>query len=336
MSLWLVRAGRYGEQEVRALEKGLVSVGWKDLPDLSGVKTRDELVKLFEKTYPNRTRKSVANQVGQIWAFVRRIERGDLVVLPLKAQSAIAVARVEGGYEYRNDLGEDMHHVRRAKWLRTDIPRAALDQDLLLSFGAFMTVCQVTRNKAEERVETLLKQGSRGMEGGTLEKGSDLEPMDIEQIARDQIVDYINRKFKGHDLARLVEAVLQAEGYVTTRSEPGPDGGVDILAGSGPMGFEPPRVCVQVKSASSTADVTVFRSLQGTVQQFKAEQGLLISWGGFNRKVVEEARRSFFSIRMWDSGDLLEAILKSYDRFPDALKAELPLKRTWTLVLKEE
>ena len=119
-------------------------------------------------------------------------------------------------------------------------------------------------------------------------------------------------------------------------TEPGPDGGVDILAGAGPMGFDNPRICVQVKSSSSPADVTVFRSLQGSVQTFNAEQGLLVCWGGFNRKVIEEARRSFFTIRLWDSGDLLEAIIKNYDRFPDALQAELPLKRIWSLVVEEQ
>lgn len=31
-----------------------------------------------------------------------------------------------------------------------------------------------------------------------------------------------------------------------------------------------------------------------------------------------------------------EAILKNYDNIPDALQAELPLKRIWGLVLEEE
>ncbi len=54
--------------------------------------------------------------------------------------------------------------------------------------------------------------------------------------------DYINRKFKRHDLARLVEAVFQAQGYVTIQSEPGPDGGVNILAGAGAFDFDVPKI----------------------------------------------------------------------------------------------
>lgn len=42
-------------------------------------------------------------------------------------------------------------------------------------------------------------------------------------------------------MIRLVEAVLEAEGDVTELSPPGADGGVDILAGSGPLGFSRSR-----------------------------------------------------------------------------------------------
>lgn len=131
------------------------------------------------------------------------------------------------------------------------------------------------------------------------------------------------------------DAVLQAEGYLTRVSPPGPDGGVDILAGSGPLGFGEPRMCVQVKSSSSPSDVTVLRGLQGILQNFRAEQGLLVSWGGFKSSVLQEARQSFFQIRLWDSGDLLKAIFKNCDKFSDQLQAELPLKRIWALVLEE-
>jgi restriction system protein len=60
-----------------------------------------------------------------------------------------------------------------------------------------------------------------------------------------------------------------------------------------------------------------------------------VCWGGFKSSVMQEARQSFFTIRLWDSGDLQGMILRNHDRFPDELKAELPLKRIWALVLEE-
>ncbi len=200
-----------------------------------------------------------------------------------------------------------------------------------------MAVCQITRNNAEERIRAVLagKTMPPPAMADTDEAEDDEESLDVEQAARDQLLEYIQQKFAGHRLADLVDAVLQAEGYLTRLSPPGPDGGVDILAGSGPLGFGDPRMCVQVKSSQTPADVNVLRGLQGILQNFRAEQGLLVSWGGFKSSVWQEARQSFFQIRLWDSGDLLRAIFKNYDRFPDQLQAELPLKRVWALVLEE-
>lgn len=154
-------------------------------------------------------------------------------------------------------------------------------------------------------------------------------------MAHDQIVARIQSRSAGHALARLVDAVLRADGWVTTVSPPGPDGGVDILAGSGSLGLDTPRLCVQVKSQNTPADVTVYRTLQGTMQTFSADQGLLVCWGGFNSKVLQEARQGHFTVRLWDSGDLVGALYKTYEQLPEEIQAELPLKRVWMLVADE-
>jgi len=333
MALWMVRAGRNGEQEEGALEHGVATIGWNELPDLSSIRSRDELKELYEEHNPGETKMQVANAVGQLWAFISRIQRDDLVVLPLKTRAALAIGRVTGPYAYRVDLSPNIHHARPVEWTRTDLPRAAFEQDLLYSFGAIMTVCQIQRNDAERRVRAILAgQPITWPLGGDEELP---EEPDVEQVARDQVLGYISTHFKGHALARLVEAVLQAQGYVTRVSEPGPDGGVDILAGAGPMGFDHPRLCVQVKSSDSASDVNVLRGLKGTMGDFGAQQGLLVSWGGFTRPTVEEARHAFFAVRLWDSDGLIEAVLRNYDRLSDSVQAELPLKQIWALVPEE-
>jgi len=333
MSLWLVRAGRYGEQEQGALEHSVVTIGWNEFSDLSKVKTRDELSELYGKVYSDRAAKKMRaiNEVGQVWRFIHEIQKGDLVALPLKTQSAIAIGKVEGDYEYK-ELTNNIKHIRRVKWLKT-IPRSAFDQNILYSLGAFMTVCKIERNDAENRVRELL-QKREFPEEGTKPEGIE-EVIDIEVYAEDQIVKQIGAKFKGHNLARLVDAILKAQGYVTKQSPPGRDGGVDILAAAGPLGFDKPRVCVQVKSSSSPVDVKILRELQGVMTKVRADQGLLVAWGGFTDSARKEARDAFFSIRLWDQGDLLDEIFKYYDKFGDELKAELPLKKIWGLVIEE-
>jgi len=39
MSVWLIRAGKHGEDEDAALESGYAIIGWREMPDISGVET---------------------------------------------------------------------------------------------------------------------------------------------------------------------------------------------------------------------------------------------------------------------------------------------------------
>jgi restriction system protein len=336
MALWLVRAGKYGEREELALESGNAVVGWQELPDLSSITDRDALKRLLAKVYPNEKPKRLLNWESQLWPIINTIQPGDLLVLPLKSRAMIAVGRVTGPYKYRTDLEKQGLHTRPVKWLK-ELPRSVFDKDLLYSFGAFMTVCRIQRGEAEERVRALLEDRVPHTPEPDADESTDYTaPPDLEQNARDQIREYIGQKFKGHDLAALVAALLEAQGYKLNVSPEGPDGGIDIICGRGALGFEAPRLAVQVKSGDSPVDVKVLRELQGVMKNFGADQGLVVAWGGYRQSVPREATRLFFEIRLWDSNDLIDMIQAHYDELPESFRSALPLKRIWTLVLADE
>lgn len=342
MTLWLVRGDKHGEQQAQALEKSFAYIMFNQVPDLTGADSRDAVKDLLRQAYPEAAESRHANHAGQLFAFAHRIKEGDLVVMPLRHVPKLAIGTVDGPYSHRSDL-EGVHHTRKVNWVRDDVPRTAVGQDLLYSFGAFMTVCRVKRNNAEERILAVMKGGrdpgvqvQLGDDTGADEEAVGPTQVDLEQLARDQLHSHLAVNFTGHELTRLVEAVLEAEGYTTQRAAPGPDGGVDILAARGPLGFESPRIVVQVKSGDSPVDVTVLRALQGSMASFKADQGLLVSWGGFKSTVEKEARLSYFSVRLWCDMDIIDAVLRSYERLPEDLRSELPLKRIWTLVPDED
>jgi restriction system protein len=92
-------------------------------------------------------------------------------------------------------------------------------------------------------------------------------------------------------------------------------------------------MAIQVKSSDLPVDVGVLRELQGVMPAFGADRGLVISWGGFRDSVIREARRLFFSIRLWDAGDIVSALQDAYEQLPPELKAEVPLRRIWYLAL---
>jgi len=346
---YLARAGRHGEDEEACFELGLSIVGWQTVPSFESAADFDGVRDVLSGAYPDAPKSRIGNFAGQLYQFVHGMQEGDLVVLPLKRTPQVALGRVNGPYAYREVAGV-MRHTRGVQWIKTDIPRSAFEQDLLHSFGAFMTVCSISRNHAVKRIESVLATGrdpggSVGVEirgrtpGGSVatDPGDPVEAsFDLQQVAHDQIVAHIQSRFAGHALTDLVDAVLRADGWATKVSPPGPDEGVDILAGRGPFGLDSPRLVVQVKSKTSTADVTVYRGLQGSMQTYSADQGLLVCWGGYTAPVLKEARQSHFAVRLWDSRDLVQAIYRTYPDLPAEIQAELPLKRSWILVTEED
>jgi restriction system protein len=162
------------------------------------------------------------------------------------------------------------------------------------------------------------------------------ENRDYEILARDEIAKLIIRKFKGHGLARLVEAILKAQGYTTHLSPEGPDKGIDILAAPGPLGFGTPRICVQVKSGDTPVDSPTLNQLIGSMQNVQAAQGLLVSWGGFRASLDKEIPIQFFRVRLWDQDKLIDALLSCYGDLDAGIRAEIPLKRIWAIADVDE
>ena len=157
-----------------------------------------------------------------------------------------------------------------------------------------------------------------------------MENFDVEQFSRDQIRKVIEQKFSGHALAILVGEILKAEGFTVLVSPTGPDGGVDVLAGSGVTGFEEPKIAVQVKSGSIVVDAPTLRELQGTMTNFGATNGLVVSWGGFNQAAIKDARKTFLSLHTWNSDDIIDHVTANWESLPEEIRATLRLKQIWT------
>lgn len=332
MTLWLVRAGQAGEREAMALAHGVAAAAWDDLPDLASCSTRPALEALLRRAAPAQKARALANRAGQAWSLRAGMQPGDLVVMPLKTSAAIAIGRITGEYRHRADLPGGPLHTRPVEWLAR-APRRAFDADILLSFGAFMAVCRVERNDAEQRVLELLEaHAGSPLAAADAPPRPRAEVADFEERSHDMIRERIAQRFKGHQLADLVAALLEAQGYRARLSPPGADGGVDIMAGCGPLGFDAPRIVVQVKSQDTKLDVRTLRELAGVMGRFQADHGLLVGWGGFNQPVRAEAAADYFRVRLWDAGDIVAAVKEHYDRLPAKVRAEVPMKQVWTLV----
>lgn len=344
-SAWVIRSGRYGERDEWAIENSCSGGGWREVPDLSNTSTRRDIEAIVDDVYPQESPGARTNFTAQLWALRSRIEVGDLMAMPMKTTREIALGRVTSGYRYLSDNEPGYRHVVGVEWQR-QVPRSVIKQDLLYTLGSSLTIFSPTRHNAVARLEHVLATGqdvgSSGAGGastsGRVDKASTGAPdvvdepeshPDIEVIALDQITTRIAEEFSGHSFAHLVAELLRAEGFEADEAPPGADGGIDITAGRGLLGLESPKLIVQVKTPQIGSEVVA--QLNGLVHTHGADYGLLATWAGLSRPAREAVKHQRFRVKVWESEDIVAALLRNYEKLPEDITERVPLRRVWML-----
>lgn len=344
MTAWIVRAGVSGERDQWAIDNGLAGGGFVEFADLTHADSREKIRAIAERAMPGQDKFKIANFTGQMWALRDTIKPGDLIVLPLKTGAkTVAFGICTHGYEYRSDQPETRRHVIRVDWKRTDVPRSAFKDDLLNTINGAMTIFSATRNNAEARLRAMVdtgidpgQSGSGGTTSSSTNGSADAEPVDptpaitVEAI-RDRVRTHLTENFKGHKLTALIADVLRALGYTCAVSPEGPDQGVDILAGSGPLGLDSPTLIVEVKSEHGQIGSQVLRGLVGAVTSHQADQALLVAWGGLNKQAEQERRTQRLKVQVWNDEDVLDRLFETYEQLPETTRQAIPLKQAWVL-----
>src|SRR6266581_6548714 len=123
MTVWGVRAGSNGENEGVALDQSIVVIGWSTLGDIAGGSSRDALVELYRKTWPDSSENRLINQASQVWRFKDTISEGDLVVLPLVCENHGVKLRKRK--PTLNDFNEELKNggvIDQPTWRRNQHP----------------------------------------------------------------------------------------------------------------------------------------------------------------------------------------------------------------------
>ncbi|HEX4033904.1 MAG TPA: restriction endonuclease [Solirubrobacteraceae bacterium] len=135
------------------------------------------------------------------------------------------------------------------------------------------------------------------------------------------------RAMSPYEFQDLVAALLEAMGYhVAWIAPPGPDRGIDIVAGIDPLGIKDPRIKVQVKHRPDT------RTSPDQLRSFMAvlsgkDVGIFVASGGFTRDTETEARtQENRRITLIDLERLVELWIEHYDEVGDAQRLLLPLR----------
>ena len=175
MSMWLCRAGRYGEFENKFLEDSRVYCTWDNLAEsIMQFHTKQDLQQYFVDNNVDVKVKTAMNWASQVWPFAHEMKKGEIVVLPSKIKPVIHFGKITGDYEFLPNNNNPYYHAHQVDWFACDIPRTAFDQDILYSFGAFMTICRI---KQEDRIKAVISAHKQGKKAPkiTLQKLQDDE-----------------------------------------------------------------------------------------------------------------------------------------------------------------
>ena len=148
----VMRGGERGERERFALEHNLALIGWEGFPDLSTIHSRESLARLMARERPNFPPGTARIYAQHLWWFSCAMAVDDLLVMPLKGQSVVAVGVVTGGYQYRPELPPLAQHCRPAEWRRHHVPRAEVGACVPLNRP------QTTYPVRDPRVEEFLRK----------------------------------------------------------------------------------------------------------------------------------------------------------------------------------
>lgn len=351
---WVVRAGSQGEHELFNLENQVTTISFHLVGDVTSCQTREDVRAMVDAAYPEDPLRRRASFTGQVWAFRSSIRPGDLVVMPSKLRPGyLYLGRCTGPFRY---VAQEPDASRRkqlpVEWKSEPVAKSAIKDDLLNSLNSIGTVFNPTRNNAAARLEQVWLtsedpgNGSYGSSFASVNRpaassptsGDDVpgdvtdpETVPTLEAIRDRIRTHLVENFSGHKLTRLVADILEALGFSCEVSLAGPDGGVDILAGSGPLGLDSPTLIVEVKSEPGPVGAPVVRGLHSAMNQHKADQGLLVAWGGVTNAARKEFERDRTFFRVWDAEEVLDRLFDTYDRLPRDTQAKIPLKRSWVL-----
>ena len=311
------------------LKEGIIAIGWKEIGDLSAIESNREAIrKRFLEVYPDAKKGKVANSVGMLYRFCYEAQVGDYIVFPSKKDRKINVGIIEGAYMFISDAYE-YPNQRKVKWI-AHLPRTLFSQGALYEVGSALTFFLI-KNYSDEYLGIL----NRGSKKAVISDASEDESVgataeEIIENTKDFILKELSRRLKGYELEEFIADLLNAMGYRTTVSPHGGDSGIDIVAYKDEL---PPRIAVQVKSQDGDIKETTIQSLKGAMMP--GDYGLFVTLSNYTKNAQKFLNANPI-IRGINGSELVDLILKYYERLRDEHQRIIPLKKVYIPVLKED
>lgn len=321
MQLWMTRSNG-GDDLPLFLGKKVIAIGWCTGTDFSGAK-KEDFRKCLENDFPSCS-KSIPAWVGFCDSFVNKMKIEDYVLTYDAIARVYHLGQIDSDYRYEPKISKELPHVRKVKWFDKTISRDLLSNNTKNSLGSPQTIFKLSTEQKDEILK-LLNEEPVESEDSIIEKNKENSETLLEN-AKENLKDAIN-SLSADEMEELVKELLNAMGYVATRSPKGADRSMDVFASPDGLGLEEPRIFVEVKHRSGQMGAPAIRTFLGGRQN--SDKCLYVSTGGFSKEAKYEAERSSIPLTLVDIEKLSIFISRYYDNFTVEGKTLLPLKKVY-------
>jgi len=326
--IWMVRAGR-GGSAAEEFGRGYIAIGWSRIGDLSDAHDVADIRRQYAVAYPEAKPGEVANAVAMINKFRFTIKIADDVVTYDSGRREYLVGKIAGDYFYDPSAVKDHPHVRKVTWSKR-VSRDDLRVTSRNTLGSTLTLFSVP----EDVYSDLSDAGGAAEHGASRLVTFEAEREELEETREDaearalELVKDRLLRLDPEQMEYLVAALLRAMGYRTRVTAKGPDRGVDVFASPDGLGFQEPRVKVEVKHRQgSQMGAQEIRSFLGGLRP--GDRGLYVSTGGYTKEAKYEAERSNFPVTLLNLTELASYIVSYYESFDPEGRALIPLVKVY-------
>lgn len=235
--------------------------------------------------------------------------------------------------QVKNGKVFDYPNQRPVVW-RGRVPRDALSVSARNSLGAIATLFSIAPEVATEMEKLANATPAAGVAVPPVKAlEPEAEAQQVEDLYKDMQAkafeftkDRVSR-LNWSDMQELVAGLLRAMGYKTRVSAPGSDRGKDIVASPDGLGFEDPRIVVEVKHRTAAMGSQDIRSFLGG--RHENDKGLYVSTGGFSKEARYEAERGRIPLALMDLDDLVQSVLEHYAELDQETQRLVPLRKLY-------
>lgn len=329
----MLRAGE-NARFIEEFLKGIVSIGWQEIGDLTNLKAQEEILRACQRAFPNYTKAQISTSVAMLYKFRTVIKQGDKIVTYNPEQREYSVGTFVSDYFFKPAAEPAHTHLRKVEW-EGKVRRDRLSINARNSLGSVLTLF-IVNDEVWAEIKSLLQsrelpfetEETKTTEEKTeLKEGFVLTRNELREKAHELIKDKIV-SLADDELEELAAALLRAMGFRARVSPKGYDRGVDVFASPDGLGLEEPRIKVEVKHRRQTQIGSQdLRSFIGVLRQ--GDKGLYISTGGFTKDAKYEADRSTYPVTLLDLDELANLIVTHYENFNVEGRTLLPLTKIY-------